>query len=471
VALVARGAGGERITAVNALAQAEGHGPGQSLADARALTPTLLCFPDDPDADDRDLRRLALWCGRFSPLVSVHPPTAGAAHLFGDEAGLVAEIRARFSALEIAARLALADTPGAAYARAAYDPGADEMPLTSPGAGLAALKSLPVAALRLAPKTVENLRAVGLKRVGELMGAPRASLARRFGPAPAARLDQAQGARGEALAPVLAPPLYQASLRLAEPFTTLPALEEIARRLVDDLVPVLEAAGVGLRRGVLLLYRVDGAALALRFAAARPQAKAETLTRLLKERLAARAEHLDLGFGVEAASLWAQAVEGRAAQPVDLDPSAQAAAAAAAGFADLADRLRARLGQGAVLHASPRASWIPERAARFTAAPGAQAFANEIPRPLLLMKPEPISAMAEVPDGAPRRLTWRRVEHRVARASGPERIAAEWWRADGPTRDYYRVETTAGQRLWLYREGLYGRETDTPRWFVQGVFA
>jgi protein ImuB len=87
------------------------------------------------------------------------------------------------------------------------------------------------------------------------------------------------------------------------------------------------------------------------------------------------------------------------------------------------------------------------------------------------MKPEPISAMAEVPDGAPRRLTWRRVEHRVARASGPERIAAEWWRADGPTRDYYRVETTAGQRLWLYREGLYGRETDTPRWFVQGVFA
>ena len=47
------------------------------------------------------------------------------------------------------------------------------------------------------------------------------------------------------------------------------------------------------------------------------------------------------------------------------------------------------------------------------------------------------------------------------RAQGPERIADEWWRSDAtdPTRDYYLVEDEAGQRFWLYREGLYGRET------------
>ena len=28
-----------------------------------------------------------------------------------------------------------------------------------------------------------------------------------------------------------------------------------------------------------------------------------------------------------------------------------------------------------------------------------------------------------------------------------------------PTRDYYLVEDAAGRRFWLYREGLYGRET------------
>jgi protein ImuB len=39
------------------------------------------------------------------------------------------------------------------------------------------------------------------------------------------------------------------------------------------------------------------------------------------------------------------------------------------------------------------------------------------------------------------------------------------------TRDYYLVEDLAGHRFWLYREGLYGRETAAARWFVQGLFA
>ena len=43
--------------------------------------------------------------------------------------------------------------------------------------------------------------------------------------------------------------------------------------------------------------------------------------------------------------------------------------------------------------------------------------------------------------------------------------------ASQPTRDYYLVEDEAGRRFWLYREGLYGRETAAPRWFVHGLFA
>ena len=62
---------------------------------------------------------------------------------------------------------------------------------------------------------------------------------------------------------------------------------------------------------------------------------------------------------------------------------------------------------------------------------------------------------------------------------GPERIGAEWWRrrhdghrcAGRPTRDYYLVEDAAGHRFWLYREGLYERETAAARWFVHGLFA
>jgi protein ImuB len=78
-----------------------------------------------------------------------------------------------------------------------------------------------------------------------------------------------------------------------------------------------------------------------------------------------------------------------------------------------------------------------------------------------------------VPDGPPRRFYWRGENHDITGAEGPERIAGEWWRHRmyEPTRDYYVVEDSDGQRFWLYREGIYGRETANARWFVQGLFA
>ena len=69
--------------------------------------------------------------------------------------------------------------------------------------------------------------------------------------------------------------------------------------------------------------------------------------------------------------------------------------------------------------------------------------------------------------------------HEVTAAEGPERIAMEWWRdAEGHalTRDYFRVESKEGVRIWLYREGLYGREMQhkpdwRPSWYLHGLFA
>jgi protein ImuB len=84
--------------------------------------------------------------------------------------------------------------------------------------------------------------------------------------------------------------------------------------------------------------------------------------------------------------------------------------------------------------------------------------------------------MAEVPEGPPRRFRWRGSVHRAAHVEGPERIAPEWWRQNSdqekpqPTRDYFLVEDEGGRRFWLFREGLMGRETAKPRWFVHGFF-
>ncbi len=112
--------------------------------------------------------------------------------------------------------------------------------------------------------------------------------------------------------------------------------------------------------------------------------------------------------------------------------------------------------------------------------------APEQARPLFLLPhAEPAKVTALVPDGPPRQFCWRGVTYEVTDAQGPERIASEWWRAPPPgpsplagkekaaepTRDYYLVEAADGRRFWLFREGLYGRETTDAHWFVHGLFA
>ena len=95
-------------------------------------------------------------------------------------------------------------------------------------------------------------------------------------------------------------------------------------------------------------------------------------------------------------------------------------------------------------------------------------------RPIrLFARPLPIDVTAALPDAPPVLFRWRRVLHRIVRAEGPERIGPEWWRnvsEGGETRDYYRVESEAGLRFWVFREGAYGGGS-LPRWYLHGLFA
>ena len=83
--------------------------------------------------------------------------------------------------------------------------------------------------------------------------------------------------------------------------------------------------------------------------------------------------------------------------------------------------------------------------------------------------PEPVAgAEGPVP---PETFRWRRREWVTRVAVGPERIAPEWWLdrpewRSGP-RDYWRVETEEGQRLWLF----YAHGGDlSGGWFCHGQF-
>jgi protein ImuB len=439
-------------------------------------------------ADDAALRRLALWATRYTPTASPFGrelwnaangadgfflDIEGSAHLFGGEERLIADLAGRLDRFGLPARLAVADTPGAAWAASRFH--ATRLTVLPSGREAAVLAAMPIEALRLCPETRTALRRLGFKTVGALIDKPRAPFAARFAAELLRRLDQALGRVDEPLIPVVAPPVYHSLHYFLEPIVTAEAIVARTSRIMQSLVHVLTRDDVGARRLRLCLYRVDGAVETVEIGLTLPTRSVAHVARLIALKLEARAvlEDSNLGSGFEAIGLAVTCAEPMPARQTEwtADDGDQTERCAA-----LIDALRQRLGPRCVRQFEPVASHLPERAEVLApingAAPGWPQ--PEQPRPLLLLPhAEPTEVTALVPDGPPRRFSWRGVSYDVEKAQGPERIGAEWWRhrSPEPTRDYYLVEDDDGRRFWLYREGLYERETAAARWFVHGLFA
>jgi protein ImuB len=452
--------------------------PGMPLADARAMVPDLLAIDADPEGDAAALARLAAWCGRYSPWTApdgndgIWLDVTGMAHLYGDEESLAADLVARLGRSGFSARAAIADTAGAAWALARE--GSAKVTVAPPGAMRLALALLPVRALRLPGETAELMERLGLRRIGDLYKLPRPSLVARFGFAAAERLDQALGALPEPLSPLPPAPVRMSQRRFAEPIARPEDLAAAIASLAERLCRHLSAEGMGARRLALRFFRVDGAVIVLEAGTARASRDPRHLARLFAERL----ERVEPDLGIEDMRLEALAVEKLESRQAPLGDGEGGAEASDAALAALVDRIENRLGAGAVMRLRPRDSHLPERAVEatpvFAAGEGGTPWPPDRPRPVrLLSRPEPIEAVAPVPDDPPVLFRWRRLVHRVRAADGPERILGEWWRAaeEGELlRDYYCVEDTDGRRFWLFRQGLH-KEGNTPRWFLHGVFA
>lgn len=480
LAIVERRGAALQVVAADSAAQAQGCAPGAPLAQARAVCPALRVVMAEPHADARLLDAIADWCDRYTPLVALDPPAGllldvtGCAHFFGGEAALARDMVERLAAQGFMARAAVADAPGPARALAQFSHGG----VAAPGADAELVSRLPIQALAAAPDETLALMRAGLKSVGDVAARGRGEIAARFGAALVRRLDAALGRGETAISPRRPVPTRVVERRFAEPIAHADSVLAALRALAGALAGRLEAAGEGALRVEATFFRTDGmtARIAVGFGA--PNRDPDGMLRLLRERLDALADPIDPGFGFDLVRLSAAEVE-------PLDPRARSFDAReeqAGEFAGLIDRLAARHGRRRVLRFAAGNAHRPEAEAFVQPAQG---FASATPwpepapgepprRPLrMFASPEPVDVLAEVPDGPPVRFVWRRVTHRVARAEGPERIAPEWWRREAAalTRDYFRVEDEEGARFWLYRHGLYVRETERPRWFLHGLFA
>ncbi|WP_421788354.1 Y-family DNA polymerase [Hyphobacterium sp.] len=486
--LTEQGVTGLRVAAANNAANRLGIGPGLRFADAKSRAPHLQVEPVDRAADAAALEALGLWATRWTPLSAVDGIDAlrlditGCARFFGGEGALLNEIGERFSGDGLSCRIGAAPTAGAAWALARYGNGRVNVCRTDQDIR-EILKDLPVQGLRLSEEAERLLRRFGLTRIGQLYEIDRTALTRRFASREAVeavrlRLDQALGLMSEPLTPLRPPPDYAARQSYVDPLICGEGISAGLVTLSERLCQQLERDGKGARDFTLTAFRSNGTASFVALSTARPVRDPAHLQRLFRDRL----EKIDPGFGIDLLAF-------TAARPDNLETEARHLSAElapgpvdATALAALADRLTARLGEGAVQLAEPVNSHDPQRGETMRAFEGQMAdwkaalAAPRGARPVRMFdRPEAVDVLAEVPDGPPVRFIWRRVPRRVKRADGPERIAPEWWRtfnAEARARDYYRIEDEEGRRYWVFREGLYqdGRG-GTPRWFVQALFA
>ncbi|WP_428927082.1 Y-family DNA polymerase [Marinibacterium sp. SX1] len=346
--------------------------------------------------------------------------------------------------------------------------------IAPPGQSHGALGPLPVAALRLDGDTATQLGRLGLRRIGDLLGQPRAGLARRFGTGLVLRLDQTMGSAPEPVSPAAPPDHFAVRMTFPEPIGLVADMMAAIDRMLPRLADKLEDKGRGMRRLRLEAHRTDQAAEVVELGFARPTRAPHRIRPLVEMKL----DGIDAGFGIDMLRLEAVATEpvheGDRTGHLKAGQAVRERLEGNSALDDLVARLGARVGLEAITRLHPVSSHIPEKTAQVMAAawsaPARDWPAPDRARPLTLWRPEPVTA-PDRPD-LPERFRWRGRDRVLAAASGPERIAPEWW-LDEPdwrsgVRDYWVVTTAAGERLWLYY--AHGG-TMSAGWFCQGAFA
>jgi len=472
-----------RVVAANAAAHEAGIRAGQLISSALAFAPVLRSRDRDVDAETRALAQLATWALTFTPSAGLAPPNAvvaeigGSLRLFSGLPQLVARLVGGAHALGYAARLGLAPTPGAAllFARAGR---------TQPVMAVAQLPELlaplPLTLVDLDDALRTTLADAGVTTFGQAASLPRDGLARRGGADLVATIDRALGRVADPRPPFVPPPRFTSKLDLPAPVHDAQALGFGVNRLVQELAMWLTARGLGVSRLQLTLtheryLRQRGLpATVVPFALGAPARMPAHLLGVLRERLA----RVELPAPVEAILLASEATAPLPGRNLGLLPGDEATAVEV----PLVDRLRARLGEDAVVRVAPHAEHRPEQATRnatVSAAGGAKEIAKrqtgtrpaknpervagslpEAPRPLwLLAEPQPLAHCLEA---QPWILSWQLKD-------GPERIESGWWDGADVRRDYFVAENPRGEVMWIYRDHRYG--IDDGEWFLHGIFS
>ena len=425
LALVDGPANARTLVAVNASAHEAGLRPGQRLTTAQALLAQFDVMPYDAGDIVHWQTFLAGVAYRYSAEVSLLPDAVvlevGRSHgLFGAWPVIEQRLRTDLTELGFRHRLAAAATPHAAYVLAGTH---DGFAAASPEIMRRALAAVPLHQARLPAMAAEALPGMGIRSLGQLLRMPRDGLQRRFGSELLHALDRLIGDRPAGLTLYRPPDRIDWRIEFIHEVENMAALVFPLRRLTGDLSAYLAGRAGGVQRFILYLEHRTGST-AVPVGLVTPARAAE----LLFEAARGRLERSTLPAPVLALRLLAEHLPPFVPEGRDLFDERPAHALP---FDQLRERLRARLGDAALVQWGTTTDPRPEQSQRMGASDVDRV--EPLPRPTWLL---------------PRPMPWAGPSPRVL--AGPERLETGWW-DDGTTRrDYYIVETAQGQRAWVY---------------------
>lgn len=445
---------------------------GMSLAEAKALCPLLAHADHDADADRRGIEAVGRWLMQFSPTVAIEHPDAllldvtGSERLFGGMNSLLVLARTAITKLRLSHRIAIAPTPGAAWAIASY--GRDETSVLRINDLEDVLNPLPVVALRVGNDMAAVLFGLGIETIEQLVRLPRQTLPSRFGAILLTRIDEAFGRLVEPLIPITTAIKIRTSVEFDCALQSLETIWAALKLLLERVLVPLSKMNCGVRGMRVEFFCEKAVTIDLTISLSRPTRDSTTLLNLLHSAV----ETAKTRSGFVGIALSVPIYEKVTDEQLDLLDREQQIAEAE--LDDLIQRLRVRLGEDSVLSVRLREFYQPEHSYQFRKTNHINTAIKDgvlpLPRarPLHLL-PSPVEvrcmlALAVEGNSLPMSFTLEGCIHQVTHLNGPERIGGQWWKGRDKTRDYYDVEDQSGRRFWLFHV------LETGKWYLHGLF-
>lgn len=451
---------------LNGRARGAGLIPGMSYASALALAPALRAVPLAPEPVARAVDAIAARLRAFSP--EVEPAAdepgvfwanlAGLHRLYISPAGWAAAVRADLAGAGVVAVVVVGFTRFGTYAAARQARGVRVF--TDPDEERAAAGRVPLARLGgIPPHALEALHQLGVDSVDALLRLLPGGVLERFGPEVHRLHRRAAGDLWDPLCPQAPTEPVRRAVLLDAPERDAAGLLFLLKRLLHPMLAALAARGQALA-ALDVRLRPDGQPWqAERLRPAAPTLDVVQILDLVRLRL----EALTLPGGIVEIALEA---EGQPAPPGQLQLFVESQQRDLEAGARALARIRARLGDAAVVRAVARQGHLPEARVGWHPVDRLQPPQPHPSRDRALVRR--VFARPQALPAAPRPthddgwLLSGVGRGPVADRAGPYIVAGGWWVRE-VWRDYYFAETQRGEVLWVY----YDRWRR--RWFLHGL--